>query len=435
MATGRGMNGIIIMDGQDIERFVHGGDPIRISFAMWDGNVFSALAARSRGGGSVTGLIRQRRSGHTSRFEGVGSAQVLIEVVSTGPSESPGKGDSTVTVEEHDYSMQAWVRDSAGWSKAAVRVVPVRRDLFSRARGLLETGVLAGMVALIKGLGSVGSTVARLLAQSGVCHFLLMDDDRLDVSNMIRHEAGLSHIGRFKTRFMADLIHEKNPYAQVETFEMRASESNMDLVRELVDRATLCIDTGDEREGKLLLNRVCLEKGTPLVISGAFRRAHGGQVLRVLPGRSACYACFTKMLAGGDTAFPDAAAEGIAYSDRPMPIEPGLSIDIDPISHMTAKVVLQELLRDVPTTLRSLDEDLVANWFLYLNRREAGTQYEGFEPLGFGVDGMRILRWYGVEFERDPACPMCGSFATTLAESMGVTVSEAEVTAMRSKVA
>jgi hypothetical protein len=121
--------------------------------------------------------------------------------------------------------------------------------------------------------------------------------------------------------------------------------------------------------------------------------------------------------------------ERVAYSDRPTPIEPGLSIDIDPISQMTAKVALQELLRGLPTTLRSLDEDLEANWYLWLNRREVGTSFESLEFLGFGVDGMRILRWCGIRCERDPACPVCGNHAPALGEMAGVSATAEEVDA------
>ncbi|MBT3193968.1 MAG: ThiF family adenylyltransferase, partial [Verrucomicrobia bacterium] len=418
---------IVVVDGQDIKKAVLEG-VVEVDFSVRDDSVFSALPVGSASGHLVSGVIRIRNDDRACPHVSFADSQIIVELapIKTGSETSRHGQQSIVSVNGNEYIARAWIGGQAPENEADMRVVPVRSELFSRARGLLETGVLAGKIVLLKGLGSVGSTVARLLAQSGVCQFILMDDDRLDVANVIRHEAGLSHIGRFKTRFMAALIHEKNPYAEVETVEEKASERNIEYVRALVARASLCVDTADERKGKSLFNRACLEEGKPLIISGAFQRAHGGQVLRVRPGKSACYGCFTKMLKGGDTAFPDGAAEAIAYSDRPVPIEPGLSIDIDPISHMTAKLVLQELLRDVPTTLRSLDEDLEANWYLYLNRREEGTQYENLDPLGFGIDGMRILRWYGVDFKRDPECPICGDFADALARQTGVTVTEEE---------
>jgi hypothetical protein len=77
---------------------------------------------------------------------------------------------------------------------------------------------------------------------------------------------------------------------------------------------------------------------------------------------------------------------------------------------MVVKLAIQELLRGTETTLRPLDDDLVAPLYLWLNRREPGTQFEKLEPLGFSLGGLRILRWYGIDLKRDPGCPVCGDF-------------------------
>jgi len=53
-------------------------------------------------------------------------------------------------------------------------------------------------------------------------------------------------------------------------------------------------------------------------------------------------------------------AETIAYSDRPVPIEPGLSLDVAPIGIMAAKLALQELIKDKKSDLHMLDKDLDA---------------------------------------------------------------------------
>jgi hypothetical protein len=76
---------------------------------------------------------------------------------------------------------------------------------------------------------------------------------------------------------------------------------------------------------------------------------------------------------------------------------------------MTVKLALQELLCDAPaTTLRNLDEDLSAHWYVWLNRRDPGSQYELLEPLAYHRDGMHIMRWYGIQYGRVPGCPVCG---------------------------
>ncbi|MEI8042438.1 MAG: ThiF family adenylyltransferase [Verrucomicrobiota bacterium] len=407
---------MIIADGADIVEVGEHRALKHKTFSKWDENVYNGLGATCPGGSKVEGTLVCHHGDGPVPLDLEGSTVICITVArAEGDSDARG-GHQVHQIGGHPYVIRGYVRQGGKWEEDQVRMVPVREDLFSRSRGLLETDVLKGKKVFLKGLGSVGSTVARLLAQSGIGEFLLMDNDRLEVSNLVRHEAGLSHIGRLKTKVMADLIREKNPYAMVQTIEAKLNEGNRELGRECVRRADLVIDTGDERKGKLLLNRLCMEENKRLVISGAFRRAHGGQVLRVRPGKSACYQCFCQLLTSDGNPFAGQETEPIAYADRPVPIEPGLSIDIDPICHLTAKLGLQELLRDVPTTLRSLDQDLEANWYWFLNRREAGTQYESLEPLGFGMDGLRILRWYGIDFPRNPECVVCGDLAAAAAK-------------------
>jgi molybdopterin/thiamine biosynthesis adenylyltransferase len=278
-------------------------------------------------------------------------------------------------------------------------------------------------MVLVVGQGSGGSLVDLELAKSGVMNFNLVDHDRLEVGNVARHVAGLSHVGRYKTKVMADLIREKNPYATVGTWEEKVSWKNAEEVRDLVRKADIIICATDERQSKLVINRLCVEEKKPCIFGGAFRRAYGGQVLLVRPYESPCYQCFLMLLpdqAGDEEISSREQAEGLAYTDRPVPIEPGLSTDIAPISIMVVKLVIQELLKGRETTFRSLDDDLKASWYLWLNRREPGTQYERLQPLEFNVGGMHILRWYGVDVKQHPACPVCGKFEDLLATQRGV---------------
>ena len=91
---------------------------------------------------------------------------------------------------------------------------------------------------------------------------------------------------------------------------------------------------------------------------------------------------------------------------------------------MVTKLAIQHLLHGQPTTLSSLDEDLIAPWYLWLNRREKETDYEQLDALGFNVDGMHILRWYGIKMERNPDCPICGNFLDSLIQLEGFDITE-----------
>jgi hypothetical protein len=67
-----------------------------------------------------------------------------------------------------------------------------------------------------------------------------------------------------------------------------------------------------------------------------------------------------------------------------------------------------------------LERDLSAPWYLWLNRPEPGTQYAALPPMSESIDEMTILRWYGIGFDREPSCPVCGDFAGALHVAHGL---------------
>ena len=305
------------------------------------------------------------------------------------------------------------------WKSVRVEIIPVRQELFSRFGGLLETDALADARVAIFGQGSGGSHIAIELAKSGVGGFVLVDHDRLEVCNVARHHCDLADIGRLKVLAMADAIKRKNPYAEVSARPIKADWDYFETVQEIVRNVDLVFAATDSHASKLLINQACVEEGKTCIFAGAHRRAHGGQVLRVRPGLSVCFQCFTMLLPDqvhDQEISSEEHAEDLAYTDRPVPIEPGLSTDIAPISLMATKIGIQDLLKDKPTTFRSLDQDLVADWYLWLNRREAGTQFENLTPMEFNVDGMHILRWYGIKINRHEGCPVCGNFEANFSD-------------------
>ena len=304
-----------------------------------------------------------------------------------------------------------YVRNGGKWRELPLEFVPVKDQIFSRFGGLLETDALAEKKVLAVGLGSFGSSICVKLAESGIMLFGLMDRDRLEIANVVRHYCGLSDLGRLKTLAVGQAIKNKNPYAVTNSWPIKADWETAEKVRNIIRRTDLVIVTTDDQKSRRLINRLCVEEGKTCIFSGANRRAYGGQVLRVRPGESLCYQCFLMHMphqAQDQEISNRSQAEGMAYTDRPVAIEPGLSMDIAPMVHLVVKLAIQELLLDKATTLRSLDEDLTAPYYFWLNRREPGTQYEDLEPLEFNLDGMHILRWYGVDIGPHPACPVCG---------------------------
>lgn len=336
------------------------------------------------------------------------------------------------TVHEAEFraSVTAGNGENAGYH--SVQIIPIQEQMFSRTYGIYETEVLKEKTVLVVGLGSGGSLVAVELAKAGVGSFILVDPDRLEIVNIVRHVCGISDLGRFKTKAVRDQILDKNPFAYVETYEQEFDWDQLSDLQELVGRADLVFCCTDSRQSRLITNIACIKQSRSCIYGGVFRRAYGGQVLRVIPGKSMCYQCFISsfgyMARDEEIATTD-HAERIAYSDRPVPVEPGLSTDIAPVAIMCLKLGILEMLRGTNTTLKSLYDDLSSPLYQWLNRREVGTDYEVLRPLDSEESGLRILAWYGIDADRNPGCSVCGDFVGTQAEITGVRPTKEQIAA------
>jgi len=403
---------MIVISGGVIQRRSKpaGPSPVRLSAKKAEG-VYSLLTDVDRHGQSVPGTIFIAKNIKRIKAADIGKESDQVRVLIR---KKALKSNNKKDVCGYVLGKDGWVRDE-------VMIVPVKEQLYSRAGGLIETDKLADKKVLVAGKGSGGAPIGVGLVQSGLGNIVMVDHDRLEVANIMRHVLGLSDVGRFKTLAMADYLRNKNPFLNTTTAEIEISWDNIEFLRNLVREVDLVICATGDQVSKRILNILCLQENKVLIIAGAFRRAYGGSILRVTPGGSLCYQCLLQWFEGSqDQEISNAQqAEGLAYTDRPVPIEPGLATDILPISTMVVKLAIQELLQGTETTLRSLDEDLVADFYLWANRREG--QFENMKPLAFNTGSMSPLRWYGVRIPRHPGCVECGDFIAELSKEYDIT--------------
>ena len=421
---------VVVLTGEQVVEAVTSGREQLVTVSRVDGHVFTSLVRD--GGPSVWAVLRPPS---VAPGNDPPSTDAVVEADIRGIS-SQGylRRQDTVCIAGRTYEVSAVVRGTQRTRSARVQIAPLKEDLFSRSRGLIETSALFTKNVVILALGTVGGTVAKLLAQSGIGRFMLMDPERVEVGNVERHEAGLADVGRLKTDVLRDIILGKNPHAQVYTCPDKLMPSNEDQFREVCRWSDLIIVSADDRICKLFANRVAYEEGTSVIFAGCYRRAYGGMVIRVRPGLSGCYHCHISGIPSSGYIFePMPDAHGIEYTDIPVPIEAGLAVDVAPINHLAAKLALQELMQDVPTTFRSLDEDLNQDIYMWLNRREVGTEYEHLDPLQNSVDGLKILRWYGANLMSKPDCPVCGHGKQRVGVSEAVTATRDEIEAFETR--
>jgi len=160
---------------------------------------------------------------------------------------------------------------------------------------------LATSSVLIVGVGGLGSAVALYLTAMGVGKLVLVDEGCIELSNLNRQilyssqDLGLKKVEVAKSRLKA-----LNPYVVIETYDRRLDE---ELAKELVKRVDVVVDALDNWESRLVLNRVCVEYGKPLIHAGV--EGFYGQVMTVVPGKGPCLAClFSEMPRTSQRAIP-----------------------------------------------------------------------------------------------------------------------------------
>jgi len=128
---------------------------------------------------------------------------------------------------------------------------------------------LLGSRVLLVGLGGLGSPLALYLTAAGIGHLTLVDDDRVDASNLQRQILhGEADIDRAKTASAADRLRALNPAIKLRLLEDRLEGERLD---EAVASVDLVVDGTDNLATRYALNRACLQHRRPWVCAAAIR--------------------------------------------------------------------------------------------------------------------------------------------------------------------
>jgi molybdopterin/thiamine biosynthesis adenylyltransferase len=171
---------------------------------------------------------------------------------------------------------------------ASFETAPADRNALMRRTGHTAE-VLAGQQVLIFGLGSLGSSIALLLAKAGIERLHLVDSAHLRPANAVRHAAGLEHTGSLKVEAMRAVIASHAPDCQVTT---AGATSDPQQLAEWIRSASVVVDATANSEFSLLLNELSLHVGRPAIYTATYRRAALGRIRVVRPGQDACLVCY-----------------------------------------------------------------------------------------------------------------------------------------------
>jgi sulfur-carrier protein adenylyltransferase/sulfurtransferase len=181
-------------------------------------------------------------------------------------------------------------------------LAPADLARYSRHLVLREVGVegqqkLKAARVLLVGVGGLGSPAALYLAASGIGTIGVIDNDKVDVSNLQRQVLyDTESVGRSKAEAAKERLLALNPEIELiaHAVELRATN-----VREIFARYDVVLDGTDRFTTRYLANDACVLLRKPLV-SAAIHRFEG-QAMTYVPDRSPCYRCL----------FPEPPADGV----------------------------------------------------------------------------------------------------------------------------
>ena len=217
---------------------------------------------------------------------------------------------------------------------------------------------------LIVGAGGLGSPVAMYLTASGVGHITLIDNDRVDLTNLQRQIVHTtSRIGVLKTESARRAMLALNPDIQITCIDQRADRTLLEKIISGVDVVVDCCDNFATRHD---INWACVKNRKPLV-SGAVIRLDGQLTsFDTRIADSPCYACLFP---------PDRAPEEVSCATMGV-----LAPLVGVIGSLQAAQAIQ--------LLTNLGTSLVGRLQLF--------------------DG-RSLSWTELQIKKDPQCTVCSN--------------------------
>jgi adenylyltransferase/sulfurtransferase len=235
--------------------------------------------------------------------------------------------------------------------------------------GAIGQAKLRAARVLVVGAGGLGSPLALYLAAAGVGTIGLVDHDTLELSNLQRQVAHVTaRIGRNKAASAAETIAALNPEVKVEIHPRRM---DADAARELIPRYDIVCDGTDNFATRFLLGDACHLLGRPLVSAAVLRFEGQLSVFRGHEGEAhPCHRCL----------HPEPPPEGLV----PTCSEAGV---LGAVTGVMGTLQATEVLK------------------LILG-------------IGEGLSGRLLLwdaldaRFRTVRLKRDPACALCGEYAT-----------------------
>lgn len=146
---------------------------------------------------------------------------------------------------------------------------------------------LARARVVVLGAGGLGSPVILYLAAVGIGRIIVIDSDRVSLTDLNRQVIYVEDdIGKKKVEVACERIKRLNSSIDIECLDLKFDEDNGG---DIVKKADIIIDALDNWETRYTLNRLCVKHQKPFVHAGVYEWY--GQLTTIMPGKTPCLQC------------------------------------------------------------------------------------------------------------------------------------------------
>ncbi len=162
-----------------------------------------------------------------------------------------------------------------------------RRQMMLHGFSVEHQQRLKESTALVAGIGGLGGTAAVYLAVAGIGRMVFVHSGNLTLSNMNR-QILMKHewIGKSRTIQAKKTIEEINPDVEIEIYDERVSEDN---IEKLLDGVQIALSARPNFHERRVLNNACVKKNIPMI--EAAMNGMEGYLFNVIPTVNPCLNC------------------------------------------------------------------------------------------------------------------------------------------------
>ena len=126
---------------------------------------------------------------------------------------------------------------------------------------------ISSTTVAVCGLGGLGSNIAISLARAGIGKLILIDFDKVDITNLHRQQYKANQIGMCKTEALQNNLKEINPYLETKIHTICLDESN---AKDVLADADMICEAFDNAEAKAnIVNFVLSEMPNKYIVAAS----------------------------------------------------------------------------------------------------------------------------------------------------------------------